>query len=191
MLNYLFSLNFFKSTLLALSLLLFSLSAIAEHKNTRYKYPIESGDGFIICTKEGIEKLHRIRCSQVENKKVIYTGTPRVLELVSNEEGCYFENTEVIFHKIAEEYTLPIRERLISHENGEENCPWNALERCSLITAPAATYVEAIFLAKDGNWRGPVFIEMGGSFKLLDKPEELQAGEEDRSPDTLLKAPAE
>ena len=169
MLKYLFSTNFLRSFLLAFSLLLFSFNALSADKGTKY---ISPGDGFVICTKEGVEKLHSIRLSQIEAGEIISTGSPKVLELVSNEEGCYFENTEVIFHKIAEEYTLPIRERLISHENGEENCPWNALERCSLITAPAATYVEAIFLAKDGNWRGPVFIEMGARFKLLDKPED-------------------
>ena len=173
MFNYLFSLDFFRIALCGFSLLLllFSSNASARDWYTNTKYKVRDG-GFIICTKSGIEKLYKKRLSQVEARETITTQSPKVLELVSNEEGCYFENTEVIFHKIAEEYALPIRESLVSHEDGEENCPWNALEKCRLITAPAAKYVEAIFLAKDGNWRGPVFIEMGGSFKLLDKPED-------------------
>ena len=68
----------------------------ADYKNTRY---ISLGDGFVICTKSGIEKLHSIRHSQVKARERIHTGSPKVLELVSEEEGCYFENTEVIFIK--------------------------------------------------------------------------------------------
>ena len=149
--------------------------------NTRYK--VREG-GFVICTKEGVEKLYNIRLSQLENNETITTNSPRVLELVSNEEGCYFINTEVTFDKISEKYALPIEERLISHENGEENCPWNALERCKRVTAPAAKYVEGGFLAEDGDWY-EAFIEMGATFELLDRPEDTQAGE-DRTPDNTL-----
>ena len=188
MFNYLFFI--FKYCLGSFSLFLFfsSSSAIAEYKDTRY---INTGGGFIICTKSGIEKLYSKRLSQVEKKEVIYTQGPRVLEFVSEEEGCYFRNTEVIFNKIAEEYTLPTTEKLVSDESGEEHCPWNALERCSLITAPAAHYVESKALGEDGKWYGPLFIEMGPTFKLLDRLEEPPQAEEDRTPDALLKTPAE
>ena len=184
MLKYLFSLNFFKSTLLALSLLLFYSSAISSdivtaHKNTEY---MSKDGGFIICTKEGIGKLYKKRLSQVENNETVHTGSSKVLEFVSNEEGCYFEDRKVVFLKIAEEYALEPIEGLVSDEDGEENCPWNALERCKLVIELPARYFEAEFLAKDGRWRGGVFIEMGGNFELLDRPEELQAGEEDRAP---------
>ena len=77
MLNYLFSINFFKSTLLAFPLLLFSFSAIASDIVTAYKntkYTSKDG-GFIICTKEGVEKLHSKRLSQVENNETVHTGT--------------------------------------------------------------------------------------------------------------------
>ena len=181
MLKYLFLLNFFKSALLA-SFLLLSSSAIADdkhvHTNTKY---ISPDGGFIICTKEGVEELYKKRLSQIEKREVMYTGVPRVLELVSRDE-CMFKDTKVVFLKIAEEYALPIREKLISHENGDEPCPWNALERCKRVTAPAATYVEAKFLYDNGKWYGGVFIEMGSRFKLLDRPEDTQAGEQDRNP---------
>ncbi len=155
---------------------------IAVYKNTRY---ISKDGGFIICTKEGVEKLYKKRLSQIEKREVMYTGVPRVLELVSNEEGCYFRNTEVIFHKIAEEYVIEARERLVSDEDGEENCPWNALERCKLVIAPPATYVEAEALGADGKWYSPLFIEMGYDFELLDRQEDTQAGE-DRTLDNTL-----
>ena len=182
MLKYLFSLYFFKSALLT-SFLLLSSSAIGDdkHAHTNTKY-ISPDGGFVICTKSGVKELYKKRLSQIEKREVIYTGVPRVLELVSNEEGCYFRNTEVIFLKIAEEYALPIREKLISHENGDEPCPWNALERCKRVIAPAATYVEAEALGADGKWYSPLFIEMGSRFKLLDRPEDTQAGEQDRNP---------
>ena len=157
--------------------------ATAREWFTNTKYKIRDG-GFVICTKEGVEKLHRKRLSQLETGETITTQSPRVLELVSNEEGCYFINTEVAFDKISEKYALPIEERLISHENGEENCPWNALERCKRVTAPAAHYVEAKFLGDDGQWYKDAFIEMGASFKLLDRPEDTQAG--DTTPDNTL-----
>ena len=176
--KYLFSLNFFKSTLLALSLLLFSFSALADYKNTEY---ISSDGGFIICTKEGVEKLYKKRLSQIEARERIHTGSSKVLELVSNEEGCYFEDRKVVFLKIAEEYALPIIERLAFDEDGEEPCPSNPLKKCKRVIAPAAKYVEAAFLGEDGDWRGPVFIEMGYNFELLDRPEDTQAGE-DRTP---------
>ena len=184
MLKYLFSLNFFKSTLLALSLLLFYSSAISSdivtaHKNTEY---MSKDGGFIICTKEGIGKLYKKRLSQVENNETVHTGSSKVLEFVSNEEGCYFEDRKVVFLKIAEEYALPIRERLVTYEDGEEPCPWAPEKKCKRVIEPAATYVEAEFLDEDGIWRKDAFIEMGGNFKLLDRPEELQAGEQDRAP---------
>ena len=179
MIKYLFLLNFFKSSLLALSLLLFSFNALSADKDTIY---ISPDGGYVICTKEGVKKLYDKRLSQIEARETIYTGTPRVLELVSNEEGCYFENRKVVFLRIAEEYALPIRERLVTHENGDEPCPWAPEKKCKRVIEPAATYVEAEFLAKDGYWRGGVFIEMGGNFELLDKPEDTQAGEQDRNP---------
>ena len=175
MLNYLFSLDFFRIALCGFSLLLllFSSNASARdwYTNTRYKNIAVDG-GFIICTKSGIEKLYKKRLSQVEARETITTQSPKVLELVSNEEGCYFENTEVVFLKIAEEYALEATEGFVSDEDGDEPCPSNPLKNCREVNAPPATYVEAEFLSKDGNWRGPVFIEMGGSFKLLDKPED-------------------
>ena len=192
--SYLFSINFFKSSLLALSLfLLFYSSAIASdivtaHKNTEY---ISKDGGYIICTKSGVEKLYDKRHSQIENNETVYTGIPRVLELVSNEEGCYFEDRKVVFLKIAEEYALPIRESLVIHEDGEENCYWAPEKRCKLVIKPAAKYVEAAFLGEDRIWRKGAFIEMGGNFKLLDRPEEPPQAEEDRTPDALLKTPAE
>ncbi len=158
--------------------------ATAREWFTNTKYKIRDG-GFVICTKEGVEKLYKKRLSQIEKREVMYTGVPRVLELVSNEEGCYFENTEVVFLRMAEEYALKARESLVTHEEGEEPCPWNALERCKRVIAPPATYVEAEFLGEDGDWRGGAFIEMGPSFKLLDRPEDTQAGE-DRTPDNTL-----
>ena len=145
----------------------------------------DPGNGYIICTEEGVAKLHSTRLSQVENNETVHTGSPRVLELVSNEEGCYFINTEVKFFKISEKYTLEAREGLVTDEEGEENCPWNALKRCKRVTAPAAKYVEGGFLAEDGDWY-EAFIEMAGNFKLLDRPEDTQAGEEDRTPDNTL-----
>ena len=185
MLKYLFLLNFFKSALLA-SFLLLSSSAIADdkhvHTNTKY---ISPDGGFIICTKEGVEELYKKRLSQIEKREVMYTGVPRVLELVSNEEGCYFENTEVVFLRMAEEYALKARESLVTHEEGEEPCPWNALERCKRVIAPPAKYIEAEFLYDNGKWYGGVFIEMGWNFELLDRPEDTQAGE-DRTPDNTL-----
>ena len=147
---------------------------IAVYKDTKYISPV---GGFIICTKEGVEELYKKRLSQVENNETVHTGSSKVLELVSNEEGCYFEDRTVVFLKIAEEYALPIERRLVFHEDGEEPCPSNPLEKCKLFIEPAATYVEAEFLAKDGYWRGGVFIEMGGNFELLDRPEDTQAGE--------------
>ena len=183
-LKYLFSLIFFRIALCGFSLLLllFSSSAIASdivvHKNTEYTN--EAG-GFIICTKEGIEKLYKKRLSQLETGETITTQSPRVLELVSNEEGCYFKDRKVIFLKIAEEYALPIERRLVTHEDGDEPCPWAPEKRCKLVIAPAAKYVEAEFLGEDGIWRGGAFIEMGVNFKLLDEPD-TQAGEQDRNP---------
>ncbi len=155
---------------------------IAVYKNTKY---ISPDGGFVICTKSGIEKLYKKRLSQIEKGEVIYTGVPRVLELVSNEEGCYFEDRTVVFIRMAEEYALPIRKRPVTHEEGEEPCPWNALERCKRVIAPAATYVEAEFLYDNGKWYGGVFIEMGWNFELLDRPEDTQAGE-DRTPNNTL-----
>ena len=148
---------------------------IAVYTNTKY---ISPDGGFVICTKSGVEELYKKRLSQIEKREVIYTGAPRVLELVSNEEGCYFENRKVVFLRIAEEYALEARESLVTHEDGEENCPWNALERCKLVIEPAATYVEAEALGADGKWYSPLFIEMGGNFELLDRPEDTQAGDQ-------------
>ena len=180
MLNYLFSLYFFKSTLLA-SFLLLSSSAIADdkHAHTNTKY-ISPDGGFIICTKEGVEKLYKKRLSQIEARERIHTGSSKVLELVSNEEGCYFEDRKVVFLKIAEEYALPIIERLAFDEDGEEPCPSNPLKKCKRVIAPAAKYVEAKFLYDNGKWY-EAFIEMGYNFELLDRPEDTQAGE-DRAP---------
>ena len=154
---------------------------VTAYKNTEY---ISKDGGFIICTKSGIEKLHRKRLSQIEARETITTQSPRVLELVSNEEGCYFKDRTVVFLKMAEEYALEARESLVTHEDGEEPCPSNPLKKCKRVYAPPATYVEAEFLAKDGYWRGGVFIEMGSRFKLLDEPD-TQAGE-DRTPDNTL-----
>ncbi len=158
---------------------------IAAYKNTKY---ISKDGGFIICTKEGVEKLYKKRLSQIEARETVHTGSSKVLELVSNEEGCYFEDRKVVFLKISEQYALKARESLVTDENGEENCPSNPLERCKRVTVPPATYVEAAFLGKDGRWRGGVFIEMGATFELLDKPEDTQATEEeeDRTPNNTL-----
>ena len=154
---------------------------VTSYKDTKY---ISPDGGYIICTKSGVEKLSGIRHSQVEAGKTVHTGGSRVLKLVSEEEGCYFRNTEVVFIEIAEEYALEAIELLVPAKNGDENCPSNPLETCKRVIAPAAHYVKATFLAKDGNWRGPVFIEMGWDFKLLDRPEDTQAG--DRTPNNTL-----
>ena len=175
MLKCLFYVYFFKSALQAFPLLLFSLSAIAEYKNTKY---ISPDGGYVICTEKGAETLSNIRLSQVEDREIIETESPRVLELVSNEEGCYFKNTEVVFYKISEKYTLEARERLVYHEDGEENCYWAPEKKCKRVIAPPAHYVEAEFLGDDGQWYKDAFIEMGASFKLLDRPEDTQAGDQ-------------
>ena len=104
MLKYLFSLDFVRSCLLA-CFLLFSSNATTEDWYTKTKYKVRDG-GFIICTEQGAEELSNIRNSQVKAGEIIHIGSPRVLELVSEEEGCYFKNTEVVFYKISEKYTL-------------------------------------------------------------------------------------
>ena len=120
-----------------------------------------------------IEKLYNIRKLQIEARKIIHTGSARVVELVSEEEGCYFRDTKVAFIKIAEEYTLEARESLVSHEDGEENCPRDPEKRCKRVTAPPAKYVESIYLEEGGGkWHGLVLIEMGWDFRLLDRPED-------------------
>ena len=179
MIKYLFLLtNFLRSALLALSLLLFSFSALADYKNTGY---ISPDGGFIICTKEGVEKLYKKRLSQIENNETVHTGSSKVLELVSGDE-CMFKDTKVVFLRIAEEYALPIERRLVFDEDGKEPCPSNPLKNCREVNAPAARYVEAEFLYDNGKWYGGVFIEMGYNFELLDRPEDTQATEEDRTP---------
>ena len=53
-------------------------------------------------------------------------------------------------------------------------CPSNPVETCKRVTAPPAKYVEATFLAKDGNWRGARIYRSGSwNFELLDRPKEL------------------
>ena len=173
MLKYLFSLNFFRTSSL---FLLFSSSSMAELQDTNKSYT-SGGGGFVICTEEGVEKLRNIRLSQMERGELIDPTDPSVLEQVSEKE-CIFRDTKVVFKKIAPKYNLPASEILVIDRGGEEPCPWAPETRCSRVTASPVHYVESIFLDNDGDWYKGVFVEIGPSFKFLDKPEELQAGDQ-------------
>ena len=182
MIKYLFSLNFFR--IFSLFFALLSSSAIAEYQDTQY---ISKDGGFIICTKKGVEELSDIRQSQIDSKEVIRLTDYSVLNKVTQGE-CIFRNTRAIFKRIANEYSLKDSETTVSDEKGEENCPWNPLEKCTLINTSFVQYVESSFLDNDGIWYKGVFIEMGWDFELFDRPEDTQATEEeeDRTPDNTL-----
>ena len=160
MLKYLFSLNFFKSLSL---LLLLSSSTMASDDvielNKLYKATDNPDDGYVICVGEGPRKLRDVRHSQIEAGKRITTQSSEVLELVSNKEGCYFRNTDVIFLKMSEEYSLPTNERHFAGEDGDEPCTWDTRKSC--IIAPPAQYIEASALSINGVWYD-VIIEISG-----------------------------
>ena len=178
MLKCLFSVNFF--IIFSLSLL-FSTSVTAQYHDTNTLYTSRKG-GFIICDAEGLEELKSIRRQQIAKGKEeeISLASESVVQKISQ---CMFRNTKVLFKRVATEHNLEAREIMVFDKQGEENCPSNLLKRCRRDFASPLKYVESIYLGKDGQtWYGPVFVEMGPSFELLDRPEDTQAGEQDRVP---------
>ena len=152
-----------------------------RYNDTNTLYTSGKG-GFIICTKKGVEELRNIRLSQIENRKTIDPADPSILEHISEDE-CIFRDTKVLFDRIATEYNLPASEGMVFDPAGDESCLSNPAKRCSLVNTSLVQYVESSFLGDDGSWYNG-FVEMGASFKLLDKPEDTQAG--DGTPNNTL-----
>ena len=149
---------------------------MAELQDTN-KWYTSGGGGFIICTEEGVEKLRNVRLSQMERGELIDHADPSVLSGIPETE-CIFRDTKVSFKRIATEYNFPASESIAFDPEGEEPCPWAPETRCSRVTASPVHYVESSFLDNNGKWYKGVFVEIGPSFKFLDKPEELQAGDQ-------------
>ena len=133
---------------------------------------------YIICNKEGVQKLIAIRIAQWERTKKIKPKEP------IPGEDCARHETKVVFFEVAQEYFFPYEAEVFTEEpNGKYPCPWDSDKRCINFYGPVMQYVKAQYLDLNKEWQEGVFIEAPGDIRFIDHPDDVQ--EEGRSPDSL------
>ena len=152
------------------SVLLISYSPFSYAERERYRNRTFPKSEYIICNKEGVQKLIVMRTAQWnENKRIDSKNDP------IPEENCIRRETNVAFLEIAQEYSFPYQ-AFWSNENpyGQNPCHWDPEKRCTNFYGPATQYVKAQYLDSNGTWREEVFVEVPGYIELIDHPDDIK-----------------
>ena len=149
MAKYLFLLHFFLYfSFLIISYLPFSYAS----DRFIYKRRIYPPNGYIICNKEGVQKLIAMRIAQWERTKSIKSKGP------IPGEDCARHETKVVFFEVAQEYFFPYEAKVFTEEpNGKYPCPWDSDKRCINFYGPVNQYVKAQYLDLNKEWQEGVF----------------------------------